>query len=154
MAGVANIITRTSIDRPELTIQYNNPENPGGSTFQVNGAYGFNFSNGNIMLAGQYTKIDPLEYGDRGYSRCTQDLVTDPTTGARLDRQDHSILQGTSLAGCNNIYFNTIINYFSSGTRYIPSPDGVTSGPFPGYRPRSNKTYLTSPDGTPTTRMC
>ena len=140
VAGVANIITRTSVDRPELTIQYNNPENPGGSTFEVNGAYGINFSNGNIIFAGQYEKIDPLSYGDRGYSRCAQDLVYDPTTGARLDRQDHSILQGTSLAGCDNIYFNTVVDA-TRGTRYIPSPDGVTSGPIPGYRPRHSVSY-------------
>ena len=147
VAGVANIITRTSVDHPELTVQYNNPERRGGSTFEVNGAFGLNFANGNVVFAGQYEKIDALQYGDRGYSRCNQDIVTDPATGARLDRQDHSILQGTSLAGCSNIYFNTVIDAIG-GTRYVPSPNGVTVGPFPGYRPRANKTFLNSPDGT------
>ena len=147
VAGVANIITRTHIDKPEITVQYNNPEKPGGSTFEINGAFGLNFANGDMVFAGQYEKIDPLKYADRGYSRCSQDLVTDPTTGARLDRQDHSILKGTSLAGCSNIYFNTVIDLLN-GARYIPSPTGNTIGPIAGYRPRANKTYLTSPDGT------
>ena len=62
------------------------------------------------------------------------------TYGQRIDRQDRSILAGTKLAGCNNMYLNTVIDAIT-GRRYIPSPDGTTVGLIPGYRPRANKTY-------------
>jgi len=142
VAGVANIITRASIDRPELTAQYNATEGGGGNTFQINGAIGFDFLGGNFMLAAEYESRDALKMGDRSYLACAQDLAYDATTGQRIDRVDRSILQGTSLADCNNIYFNTVI---VGATRYIPSPNGVTSGPIPGYRPRFNPTYAQAP---------
>src|SRR5690606_24821758 len=37
---------------------------------------------------------------------------------------------------------NTVIDLLT-GARYIPSPDGVTIGLMPGYRPRTNGTYAT-----------
>jgi iron complex outermembrane receptor protein len=138
VAGVANIITRTSIDKPEFNIQYNATEQGGGNTLSVNGAIGFDLLGGNIMLAAEYEDRDPLKFGDRSYLACAQDLAYDATTGQRIDRRDRSILQNTSLADCNNIYFNTVI---VGATRYIPSPDGVTTGPIAGYRPRTNRTY-------------
>jgi iron complex outermembrane receptor protein len=142
VAGVANIITRSSIDSPELNVQYNATEQGGGNTFQLNGAIGFDLFGGNVMLAAEYEVRDPLKFGDRSYLACAQDLAYDATTGQRIDRQDRSVLRGTSLADCNNIYFNTVI---VGANRYVPSPDGITSGPIPGYRPRANRTYAQAP---------
>ena len=146
VAGVANIITRSSIDSPELNVQYNATEDGGGNTLQINGALGFDLFGGNIMLAAEYEVRDPLKFGDRKYLACAQDLAYDATTGRRIDRQDRSILGGTSLGGCTsgNIYFNTVIDAVG-GTRYIPSPQGTTVGPFPGYRPRTNQSYDCNP---------
>jgi iron complex outermembrane recepter protein len=139
VAGVVNIITRSSVDSPELNVQYNATEGGGGNTFQINGAMGFELFGGNVMLAAEYEVRDPLEFGDRSYLACSQDLAYDATTGKRVDRIDESILKGTSLANCpGNIYFNTVI---VGATRYIPSPDGVTIGPIAGYRPRTNRTF-------------
>ncbi len=141
VAGVANIITRSSIDSPELNVQYNATEGGGGNTLQINGALGFDLFGGNIMLAAEYETRDPLKFGDRSYLACSQDLAYDATTGQRIDRLDQSVLRNTNLANCpGNIYFNTVIDAVG-GARYVPSPDGVTIGPFPGYRPRVNRTY-------------
>jgi len=144
VAGVANIITRSSIDKPELTAQYNATELGGGNTMQINGAIGFDLFGGSIMLAAEYETRDPLKFGDRKYLACAQDLAYDATTGQRIDRQDRSILRGTSLADCNNLLNSTIDDQIS-GARYVPSPDGVVVGPFPGYRPRANRTYAQAP---------
>jgi iron complex outermembrane receptor protein len=139
IAGVVNIITRTSVDSPELNVQYNATEGGGGNTFQINGAMGFEVFGGNVMLAAEYEIRDPLEFGDRSYLACSQDLAYDATTGQRIDRIDASILKGTALANCpGNIYFNTVI---AGANRYVPSPDGVTIGPIAGYRPRTNRTF-------------
>lgn len=138
VAGVANIITRTSVDKPELNAQANVTEDGGGNSYSINGAIGFDLFGGNVMLAGEYETREPLKFGDRKFLACAQDLAFDATTGKRIDRIDESILKGTSLANCNNIYFNTVI---VGANRYIPSPDGVTIGPIAGYRPRTNRTF-------------
>lgn len=147
VAGVANIITRSSIDKPELTAQVNDPEDSGGRSYQINGAFGLDFDwGGTLMVAAEYENRAALKRGDRSWSRCNKELALDPVTGNIIDRQDRSILAGGPLEGCNgtNIYFNTVI---AGATRYIPSPTGNTVGPIPGYRPRFNPSYLTSPTG-------
>ncbi len=146
VAGVVNVITRSSIDRPELTVQYNQPVEGGGESLVIDGAYGLNFDKGNIVLAGQYTSRKDLSIGDRDYLSCPNDNVFDPDTGARIDREDRSILAGSHLScSSGNVYHNTIIDLFT-GLRYIPSPDGVTVGGLDGYRPRANERY-TGPGG-------
>jgi iron complex outermembrane receptor protein len=99
------------------------------------------------MVAAQVQDQRPLALGQRDYFKCPQDIVWGPD-GQRIDRADRSIIGNTSLGGCStgNLYANTIIRYFDFSTRYVPSPDGVTIGPFPGYRPRHNGRY---DDGNP-----
>jgi iron complex outermembrane receptor protein len=152
VAGVVNIITRTSVDAPEFNIQYNATEQGGGNTLQANGAIGFDLFGGAIMLAAEYEDRDPLKWGDRRNLACAQDLTYDATTGQRIDRLDRSVIGNTPLGGCStgNVYHNTVVDAIT-GLRYVPSPNGVTIGPFPGYRPRANRTYPggtnPSPDG-------
>ena len=139
VAGVANVITRRNIDRPEVTVNMRAPFDGGGETFSVSGATGWNFDRGGITLGAEWFKREALKVGDRDFFECAEDLFYD-AEGNRIDREDRSILAGTELAGCNNLYANTVIDAVF-GTRYIPSPDGVTVGLIPGYRPRNNGTY-------------
>lgn len=139
VAGVVNLITRKNISKPEISITASDPVHGGGKTLSIAGLVGWNFSRGNIALAASYDEQKALKKGDRDYLSCSNDLMYG-TYGQRIDRQDHSILAGTSLAGCNNLYFNTVIDAIT-GKRYIPSPDGTTIGMIPGYRPRANKTF-------------
>ncbi|MFP7721239.1 TonB-dependent receptor domain-containing protein [Lysobacter sp. A3-1-A15] len=144
VAGVANIITRRNIDRPEITVNVRAPFEGGGETFTVSGATGWNFDRGGITLAAEWFKREALKVGDRDFFECSEDLFWD-AEGNRIDREDRSILAGTDLAGCNNLYANTVIDALF-GDRYIPSPDGTTVGLIPGYRPRNNQRY-DSPGG-------
>ncbi|MEO7053109.1 MAG: TonB-dependent receptor [Rhodanobacter sp.] len=146
VAGVVNLITRKKIDRPEMTFAASVPEHGGGEQYTASFGTGWNFSKGSIVVAAQLDKLEALPVGDRDFLNCAQDRVWGKD-GKRIDRQDHSILEGTSLAGCNNLYANTIIKYTNSGIRYVPSKDGSTIGPFPGYHPRPNpaKNYANSP---------
>jgi len=134
VAGVANLITRKTLDRSILTVETNLPQEAGGSNWSVAGATGFNFDNGSVIASFQHFDSQPLQRGDRDFLSCPRDLVRD-AAGNLLDREDRSITRGTALGGCNNLYANTV---FAGPLRYIPSPDGVTIGPLPGYRPRTN----------------
>lgn len=139
VAGVVNLITRKTVDRPELSFNIQAPFSDGGETYSVSGATGWNFDNGSIVLAGDYYIMHALQVGDRDYFSCGRDLLTDGN-GNSVDRVDRSVTAGTDLGGCNNLYANTVFD-LRTGARYIPSPDGVTIGPLPGYRPRRNGNY-------------
>ncbi len=139
VAGVANYITRRSIDRPEVTFTGRMPFDGGGETFGISAATGWNFDMGSVVVGAEWQKYEPLKVGDRDFFSCPRDLFKDEN-GNIIDREDRSILAGTSLAGCDNLYANTVIDALF-GTRYIPSPDGTTVGMIPGYRPRGNGRY-------------
>lgn len=134
VAGVVNLITRKNVDRTEFSMDTKLPQEDGGASWSVSGATGFNFDNGSIIAAFQHWEQQPLKIGDRDFFKCPQDLVRD-ANGNLIDRQDRSVLRGTDLAGCNNLYHNTVI---AGARRWVPSPDGITIGPMPGYRPRTN----------------
>jgi iron complex outermembrane receptor protein len=139
VAGVVNLITRRSVDRPELTVSTSMPFESGGETYSVSGAYGWNFDRGSVVVAGEWQLREELMTADRDFLNCPQDLFTD-RLGNSIDREDRSILAGTALEGCDNLYANTVLDALF-GDRYIPSPDGVTEGLIPGYRPRANGRY-------------
>lgn len=151
LAGVVNLVTRKTMDRPEMTYMMSVPQHGGGEQFSASIANGWNFDNGSIVAGVQWDKLNALTNGDRDYFSCAQDRVWG-TDGKRIDRVDHSILEGTPLAGCSagNLYANTIIKLFDSRVRYVPTKDGSTIGPFPGYKPRPfpSKSYANSPEAS------
>lgn len=149
VAGVINLITRKNVDRPEVIVSTRVPIRGGGEIFEVSGITGWNFDSGNVMLSGSWYKHEALNYGERDFLDCPEDLVWDED-GNRLDRVDRSVIANTPLGGCSSgsLYANTVLDAFT-GERYIPSPDGVTIGMIPGYRPRRNNRYPTAGGGQP-----
>jgi len=139
VSGVANIITRRSVDQTEVSALVEAPLESGGEFSRIGAITGWNTAKGSFTVSGQWDLREKLAVGDRDFLNCFQDRVTDGN-GNRIDRQDRSITAGTPLGGCNNLYANTVIDA-ATGERYIPSPDGVTIGPIPGYRPRTNGRY-------------
>ena len=139
VAGVVNIITRTTVDGPELTFDYTLPGRSGGEAFAVSGATGFNFDRGNIVLGAQVERRDAIRLADRDFLSCQRDLIRD-SAGNIIDREDRGIGAGSANDGCFNLYANTFIDLIF-GDRYIQAPDNVTIGPLPGYRPRTNGRY-------------
>lgn len=145
VAGVVNLITKKRLDQTNMNFYVSAPEHGGGEQYSASLGTGWNFSNGNITFAAQLDRQQALKRGDRDFLSCGNDLVWG-NAGQRIDREDRSILQGTDLAGCNNLYANTIIypwattfngkKYSASALRFVPSKDGSTVGPFPGYHPR------------------
>jgi len=145
VAGVVNLLTRTSVDRPEINVTARMPLDKGGEVYSVSGATGWKFGNTSIVAAGEYYLHDELNIGDRAFFQCAQDLVYDGgPNGTRIDREDRSIIGGTDLGGCSatNLYANTVIDAVT-GIRYVPSIDGSTQGLIPGFvqRPSPSPRY-------------
>lgn len=136
ISGVVNLITRKRMDGVEMKTAVSVPQHGGGEQVTASVGAGWEFDSGHAMVAAQVQQQYPLALKDRDYFRCPQDVAWG-ADGNRIDRADHSILQGTSLAGCSNLYANTIMRYADGfRTRYVPSRDGSTVGPFAGYHPR------------------
>lgn len=147
VAGVVNLITRKKMDKLEMSTSITTPQHGGGKQVTASLGTGWNFSSGNVVVAAQFQEQFPIALRDRDYFSCPRDRVWGKD-GQRIDRADKSVLEGTPLAGCNNLYANSIIRYFNFGTRYVPSKDGSTVGPFQGYHPRPVPTP-TYADGNP-----
>jgi len=145
VAGVANIITRRSVDRTEVNVVADVPLDSGGEFYRVAAITGANFDNGSMTFSAQYTKQEALRTGDRNFLGCEQDRVRD-SSGNRIDREDRSAIAGTPGAGCYNMWFDSVIDALT-GTRWITSPDGVFNGPIAGRRARTNNDYDEEPFG-------
>lgn len=143
VAGVVNLITRKNISRPEVSFMVRAPQHGGGESYDLSGAFGWNLGSGNIALAASYYQQQPLKVKDRDFFRCPRDMYWDDY-GNRLDRADTSINAGTAYEGCQGSLYNAVIDA-NTGIRYVPSTDGSTVGPIPGYRPRTRTTYANSP---------
>ncbi len=139
VAGVANIIMRRSVDGFEFQAMTELPEAGGGELYRIGAMYGWNFDKGSATISAQWQSLQELTIGDRDFLSCPEDLFFD-SSGNRIDRQDRSVTAGSALSGCQNLYHNTVLDLFT-GARLVPSPDGVTIGPIPGYRPRANGRY-------------
>lgn len=137
VAGVVNLITKKNIERPELTVTGRVPTEGGGEVFSASLANGWNFEKGSIIAAVEWYQHNELTRGDRDFLNCSNDLVKD-ADGNRIDREDRSLNAGTPLANCVNMLHNVVD---IGSTRYVPSGDGTTVGPLPGYRPRKTQSY-------------
>ena len=145
VAGVANIITRRSVDETEISVTADAPFDSGGEFYRLGFITGANFDNGSMTLSAQYTKQESLAVGDRDFLGCERDRVTD-ASGNRIDREDRSAIAGTDGAGCYNMWFDSVIDALT-GTRWITSPDGVFNGPIEGRRARTNNRFDEDPLG-------
>lgn len=145
IAGVVNLITKKRLDKTTLDFFVSAPEHDGGEQYSASLATGWNFKNGNITFAAEADRQEELKVGQRDYFSCFQNRYTD-AQGHRVDIPDHSILEGTPLANCNNLLVDVVIDGWT-GKRYVPSKDGSTSAnvPVPGYILSTRKTYATSP---------
>ena len=148
IAGVVNLITKKRLDRTSMDFFVSSPEEGGGEQYQASIATGWNFKNGNITFAGEVDRQNELKTGQRDYFRCFQTRVYG-AEGQRVDIPDHSIMQGTPYADCNNLLVQAVIDPFSGanpGARYVPSKDGSTgpNSPVPGYVLSKRTTYRTS----------
>jgi iron complex outermembrane receptor protein len=141
VCGVVNIITRDSVDSPELNFDISRPFDSGGEQYGISGAWGFDLGdNANFTISAEYRLSEELDASERDYLECPQDYVSDPNGGGLIDRLNYSATATNPNRNCSNLYYNTVIDSFS-GQRLVPSPDGSTvptvfGATIPGYRPR------------------
>lgn len=139
VAGVVNLITRRDIARPELEVSTDVPLAGGGEHFGASLLAGWKMDTGSIVVAGDVHRQNTLTVGDRRFFQCHRPLIRG-RDGQSIDLEDRSITAGTPLAGCQNMLINGIAES-GTGNMYVPSTDGVTVGPFAGYRPNRFRSH-------------
>ncbi|MEM9376343.1 MAG: TonB-dependent receptor, partial [Pseudomonadota bacterium] len=144
VCGVANIITRTAVDDPELNFTYSQPFESGGEEMRISGAYGFEIGdNADFILGAEFRLQSELNRGDRPWLDCERDYVRNFETLAPIDRLNFSATATDPNRNCSNLYHNTVIDSLVEGLldqdqRLVPSGDGTTEptvlgGAIPGY---------------------
>ena len=148
VCGVVNIITRDSVDSPELNFSVTQPFEEGGEQYNISGAFGFELGdNADFTISAEYNLAEELDASQRDYLSCPRDLVRDPSTGRLIDRLNYSATATDPRNNCSNLYFNTALDIFNGGGRLVPSPEGTTiptvyGTTVPGYRPRVGTGFL------------
>jgi iron complex outermembrane recepter protein len=88
VAGVANLITRQNRDGGNMAVDYSGPFEGGGEELRVSGDWGKTFDRGWVHASGEYYRQQELAQGERDYTRCAEQYIFNPTTGARSDAVD------------------------------------------------------------------
>lgn len=142
VAGVVNVITRRSIDKPVLNLAVNAPFDGGGESYTIDGAFGLNFDNGFLTFSASYNKLESLQRKDRDYYSCEEDFTFRRDTMERNDRiEQNPMAANQGDFKCFNIGVVNSIDANSTGNiirRFTQDP-GATAGNragslFPGFR--------------------
>ena len=88
VAGVVNLITKKKMDKLEFSSSVTMPQHGGGKQVTASLGGGWNFDNGNVMVAAQFQEQFPLAQRQRDEFNCPKDIVWG-TDGQRIDRKGH-----------------------------------------------------------------
>lgn len=90
VSGVVNYILKRNFEGLTLSAQAGVSERGDAGDYSLSGAYGLNFDDGrgNITIAAQYNKSNPISYGDRDYLRGGQRLDDDANPDLRFQAAD------------------------------------------------------------------
>lgn len=147
IAGVVNLITKKNLGHPSFDFFAGSPQHGSGQEYSGSFADGWNFSknsfSGNVTVAAQVDRQQAIVAGDRPFLDCSRPIVYGPN-GKRIDLPDTSINAGTSMAGCNNLFVDAVIDLepvsneeasYPHFGQFFPNPSGATGplSPVPGY---------------------
>jgi iron complex outermembrane receptor protein len=80
IAGVVNLLTKTSTNGLEISGFSSVPIEGGGENYNINAAWGKDFGRGHILLAADYFRQNELERQDRSFLGCSEDYVFRPAS--------------------------------------------------------------------------
>lgn len=119
VAGAVNVITRQNYDGMSLSANGNMTFEGGGETYQLDGIWGTVSDRGHLTVAAEYYQRFAMTLGDRDYTKCAQDLVTDATGRSQLglDSVLDTIDPATGQSQCINTFEGVLIRT-TGGTFY------------------------------------
>jgi iron complex outermembrane receptor protein len=118
VAGVVNVITKTTENGEDIHVFDSTPEHPGGASWEVDGSVGRTFDRGYITAGFDYYAQQRLSYAQRDYLSCQRDLVRDATTRAPADIIDPA----TGKPKCFNEFLTPGVEDFANGHLFAGAP--------------------------------
>lgn len=128
IAGVVNVITRSSLDGGIVEVAGDISEEGGGEEFTISGAYGKVFDRGRFQISAEYYRQEPLKAGDRRDLLCQQQYSFDPVTGERNDWIDLDT-QNPKCFGPSGALYGYIPVNLNTGAFYGSRAYIATEGP-------------------------
>lgn len=123
VAGVVNIMTKTTLDGLYLNANSSVPLNSGGEEYRINAIYGKKFDRGHIMIAGDYSHTNELKRGDRDYLACPEAYIFRPD-GSRADLIDPR----TGKPKCEDLRGGHVWTYNLIDNLQLDGPGGPDTG--------------------------
>lgn len=123
VAGVVNIMTKTTLDGLYLNANNSVPLGNGGEEYRINAIYGKKFDRGHIMIAGDYSHTNELKRGDRDYLACPEAYIFRPD-GSRADLIDSR----TGKPKCEDLPVGHVWTYNLIDNLQLDGPDGPNTG--------------------------
>ena len=123
VAGVVNIMTKTTLDGLYLNANNSVPLGNGGEEYRINAIYGKKFDRGHIMIAGDYSHTNELKRGDRDYLACPEAYIFRPD-GSRADLIDPR----TGKPKCEDLPVGHVWTYNLAENLQLDGPDGPNTG--------------------------
>jgi iron complex outermembrane receptor protein len=100
VAGVINFITKKNIDGGNISVFGDAPQRSGGGEFEASVNYGKTFDRGYFALSADYSEQKELKNGDRKYTACATERLSDPITHKSIDFIDPL----TGHTKCENVF--------------------------------------------------
>lgn len=128
VAGVANIIMRSSIDGGQVEAIYRNPQLSGGAEKGLEGVWGKTQDNWSISIAASHVKSDPILRKNVDYGSCdTRPRLTDQDGDNNIDNRHPQ----TNEELCFGFIYGLAVSPFGF-VRYEPSlgPGSDSSNPY------------------------
>ena len=123
IAGVVNIMTKTTLDGLYLNANVSAPLDSGGEEYRINAIYGKQFERGHLMIAGDYSRTNELRRGDREYLACPEAYIFRPD-GSRADLIDPR----TGKPKCEDLRGGHVWTYNLIDNMQLDGPGGPDTG--------------------------
>lgn len=123
VAGVVNIMTKTTLDGLYLNANVSAPLDSGGEEYRINAIYGKKFERGHLMIAGDYSRTNELRRGDREYLACPEAYIFRPD-GSRADLIDPR----TGKPKCEDLRGGHVWTYNLIDNLQLDGPGGPDTG--------------------------
>ncbi|MEO1311923.1 MAG: TonB-dependent receptor, partial [Pseudomonadota bacterium] len=132
VAGVTNIILRDDLDGLRFEGNFTQPEESGGESYSLSAAWGVEGVNGRVTFAAEYQRQSNLEFQDRDFLRCNEEL--EQGESGQIRSLNISREPGIPVQPCKFSFYNRIFLEDGILASLYRSPDGVTTNVgIPGY---------------------
>jgi iron complex outermembrane receptor protein len=130
IAGVVNVITKTSMNGEDIHVYDLAPQQAGGASWEVNGDVGRTWDRGYLTAGFDYFRQEALTFADRSYLDCSRDLFLNAATR----QPDDTIDPATGKPKCFNIPVDPTVLDLATDNIFAGAP-GAPAGPFnpPGF---------------------